>query len=227
MQERASPPRAATDLDDEPSLTPENSAFVAFAGRLGHDLNNLLSTIIGSLGLLREDVSGNGDEQIRQLMDDALSASRECADLVDRLMAAAGKQMLHPQRVAANEVIERLIPLLKQTLPENIQLQVSLDPDLPPIQADPDRLEAAIIAAGGELIITADHGNCEVMWDETADSAHTAHTTNQVPCIWVSANSANNRLADGGLADLAPTLLALLSLEPSSSMTGTSLLRYE
>ena len=89
------------------------------------------------------------------------------------------------------------------------------------------RLEAAIIAAGGELIITADHGNCEVMWDETADSAHTAHTTNQVPCIWVSANSANNRLADGGLADLAPTLLALLSLEPSSSMTGTSLLRYE
>lgn len=146
MQERASPPRAATDLDDEPRLTPEDSAFVAFAGRLGHDLNNLLSTIIGSLGLLREDLAGNGDEQIRQLMDDALSASRDCADLVDRLMAAAGKQLLHPQRVAANEVIERLIPLLKQTLPENIQLQVSLDPDLPPIQADPDRLEAAIIA---------------------------------------------------------------------------------
>ncbi len=91
------------------------------------------------------------------------------------------------------------------------------------------RLEAAIISAGGELIITADHGNCEVMWDEAANSAHTAHTTNQVPCIWVSADSRNpgRGLADGGLADLAPTLLALLSLEPSRSMTGKSLLRYE
>jgi len=91
------------------------------------------------------------------------------------------------------------------------------------------RLEAAIISAGGELIITADHGNCEVMWDEAANSAHTAHTTNQVPCIWVSADSENpgRGLSDGGLADLAPTLLALLSLEPSHSMTGKSLLRYE
>lgn len=151
MQERASPGRAATGFGDAPRLTPENPAFVAFAGRLGHDLNNLLSTIIGSLGLLREDLAGNGDEEIRMLMDDALSASRECADFVDRLMAAAGKQLLHPQRVAANEVIERLIPLLKQTLPENIELQTSLEPDLPTIQVDPDRLEAAII----DLVVNA------------------------------------------------------------------------
>jgi len=88
------------------------------------------------------------------------------------------------------------------------------------------RLEKAMIAAGGELIITADHGNCEVMWDEDAQSAHTAHTTNQVPCIWVSAHKQQaDRIADGGLADLAPTLLALLSLEPSAAMSGKSLLR--
>ena len=88
------------------------------------------------------------------------------------------------------------------------------------------QLETAILAAGGELIITADHGNCEVMWDEAAQSAHTAHTTNQVPCIWVSAHRGEaDMLADGGLSDLAPTLLTLLSLTPSDAMSGKSLLR--
>jgi signal transduction histidine kinase len=156
MQERASPtgtqPESPPDgIAEGPQLNPGNPTFVAFAGRLGHDLNNLLSTVIGSLGLLREDSAGSSDPETRQLLDDALSAGRECADLVDRLMAAAGKQLLRPQRVAVNDIIEQLATLLEQTLPANIGLQVSMEPDLPDVDLDPDRFEAAIM----DLVVNA------------------------------------------------------------------------
>ena len=173
MQERASPtdPESDTPMEgigEGPQLVPGNATFVAFAGRLGHDLNNLLSTIIGSLGLLREDGAGSPDAETLQLIDDALSAGRECADLVDRLMASAGKQLLRPRRVGINDIIERLVPLLSQTLPENIDLQVSMEPGLPELEMDPDRFEAAIMdlvvnareamPSGGTLIIRSGIG---------------------------------------------------------------------
>jgi len=137
--------------DASPRLAPGDDAFVEFAGRLGHDLNNLLSTVIGSLGLIREDGLAQSDHEGRQFADDALSASRECADLVDRLMTAAGKQLLKPQRVDVNSIIERLVPILKQTLPTSIDMQVSLEPGLPDLEVDPDRLEAAIL----DLVVNA------------------------------------------------------------------------
>jgi 2,3-bisphosphoglycerate-independent phosphoglycerate mutase len=76
------------------------------------------------------------------------------------------------------------------------------------------------------MLVTADHGNCEVMWDEAAGCAHTAHTTNQVPCILVQDPACADPivLADGSLADLAPTLLDLMGLEAPEVMTGRSLL---
>ena len=143
------------EVTDKPALAPRlepgDATFVDFAGRLGHDLNNLLSTVIGSLGLIHEEGLADSDHEGRQLADDALSASRECADLVDRLMTAAGKQRLRPQRIAVNSIIQRLEPLLTRTLPDTIDLQVSLDPELPAVSLDPDRLEAAIL----DLVVNA------------------------------------------------------------------------
>ena len=72
------------------------------------------------------------------------------------------------------------------------------------------------------MIVTADHGNCELMWDDAANSPHTAHTTNLVPVILVGA-PAGTRLRDGRLADLAPTLLDLMGLAPPATMTGRPL----
>lgn len=159
---------APTRLDHTPRLEPGDSTFEDFAGRLGHDLNNLLSTVIGSLGLIHEESPADPQDERRLLAEDALSASRECADLVDRLMTAAGKQLLRPQRVAVNSVIRRLLPLLTQTLPDTIELQVSLHPHLPDLYVDPDRLEAAILdlvvnareamPRGGELAISSSVG---------------------------------------------------------------------
>ena len=81
----------------------------------------------------------------------------------------------------------------------------------------------SLLALGGKAIVTADHGNCELM--RNADgSPNTAHTTNLVHCIYVAANAGEYRMKDGILADIAPTLLELLGLEKPSAMTGHSLL---
>ena len=86
------------------------------------------------------------------------------------------------------------------------------------------RIAAAITAAGGRLLVTADHGNAELMRDPATGGAHTAHTTNPVPVLLHNA-PAGTKLADGRLADLAPTLLALLGVPQPRAMTGQSLLR--
>ncbi|MEQ9639633.1 MAG: 2,3-bisphosphoglycerate-independent phosphoglycerate mutase [Alphaproteobacteria bacterium] len=82
------------------------------------------------------------------------------------------------------------------------------------------RLEAALGDVGGVMLVTADHGNIEQMND--AGGPHTAHTTNPVPLVMVGA--AAGGLADGRLADLAPTLLTLMGLPVPAAMTGHSLL---
>ncbi len=82
----------------------------------------------------------------------------------------------------------------------------------------------AIAEAGGAMLVTADHGNCELMLDPETGGPHTSHTTNVVPLI-LAGGPQGARLQDGGrLADLAPTLLALMGVAQPSEMTGRSLL---
>jgi len=86
------------------------------------------------------------------------------------------------------------------------------------------RLVAAINAAGGHVLLCADHGNADDMG--TAEDPHTAHTTNPVPFVYLSPDgtAAGKTARDGGtLADLAPTMLALLGIEQPAAMTGQSL----
>jgi 2,3-bisphosphoglycerate-independent phosphoglycerate mutase len=81
----------------------------------------------------------------------------------------------------------------------------------------------AIAAMGGALLVTADHGNAELMRDPNTGGPHTAHTTHVVPVMLVG-GPAGAVLREGRLADIAPTLLALLGLEQPAAMTGRSLL---
>ena len=80
----------------------------------------------------------------------------------------------------------------------------------------------AIEAMGGNLLVTADHGNCELMRDPGTGGPHTAHTTNPVPVFL--AGRPGVTLHDGRLADLAPTLLELLGVAQPPEMTGRSLI---
>ena len=79
---------------------------------------------------------------------------------------------------------------------------------------------------GGSIIVTADHGNCEKMWEDATGVPHTAHTLNKVPLILAdySSTGSEHKLRSGRLADLAPTLLQLLGVEQPKEMTGESLI---
>ncbi len=85
------------------------------------------------------------------------------------------------------------------------------------------RVVEALERAGGAMVVTADHGNCELMVDPGTGGPHTAHTLNPVPVILFKGPE-GARLRDGRLADLAPTLLALMGLEAPPEMTGRSLM---
>ncbi|PLX89497.1 MAG: 2,3-bisphosphoglycerate-independent phosphoglycerate mutase [Desulfuromonas sp.] len=86
-----------------------------------------------------------------------------------------------------------------------------------------DQVVKAILAVDGQLLITADHGNCEKMTDDQG-GIHTAHTSNPVPLVLVGAAHRQAKLHNGILADLAPTILRLLGLSQPAEMTGTPLI---
>ncbi|MCP4394174.1 MAG: 2,3-bisphosphoglycerate-independent phosphoglycerate mutase [Alphaproteobacteria bacterium] len=86
------------------------------------------------------------------------------------------------------------------------------------------RLEKAIKNAGGTMLVTADHGNCEKMRDEITGEPYTAHTVGKVPAILVNAPNNITSINDGALCDIAPTLLELLGIGAPIEMTGKSIL---
>ncbi|MCG3857925.1 2,3-bisphosphoglycerate-independent phosphoglycerate mutase [Psychrobacter sp. Ps2] len=85
------------------------------------------------------------------------------------------------------------------------------------------RIESAVRAAGGDMLITADHGNCEQMQDYESGQVHTQHTTEHVPLIYVGEQKLQVRRG-GKLSDVAPTILSLMNIDAPAEMTGESLL---
>jgi 2,3-bisphosphoglycerate-independent phosphoglycerate mutase len=94
------------------------------------------------------------------------------------------------------------------------------------VDASLGRIADAIRKAGGALLVTADHGNCEMMRDPATGGPHTSHTTNPVPVVLLGARN-RGLVAEGRLADIAPTLLELMELPKPKEMTGRSLLRAD
>jgi 2,3-bisphosphoglycerate-independent phosphoglycerate mutase len=94
-----------------------------------------------------------------------------------------------------------------------------------------DRCLARVIRSaeeiGARLLVTADHGNCELMIDPATGGPHTAHTTNPVPFVVVEPDGDRPLRAGGALCDVGPTLLRMLGLEQPSEMTGVDLQQVE
>ena len=86
-----------------------------------------------------------------------------------------------------------------------------------------ERIVASAARAGARLLITADHGNCEMMIDPATGGPHTAHTTNPVPFLIVEDGVATPLRSGGALCDVGPTVLAMLGLEQPKEMTGRNL----
>jgi len=91
------------------------------------------------------------------------------------------------------------------------------------VDASLQRIVDALLAVGGRMLVTADHGNIEQMRDDDSGQPHTAHTTNKVPLVYVGGDKP---LIEGGsLSDLAPTMLAILGIKQPIEMTGKSLVK--
>jgi 2,3-bisphosphoglycerate-independent phosphoglycerate mutase len=86
------------------------------------------------------------------------------------------------------------------------------------------RLFTAVEKRGGVLLLTADHGNCEKMYDEATHGPHTAHTLDRVPVMIIGAGDTVTKLRDGKLADVAPTLLEIMQMPKPDVMDGQSLI---
>jgi 2,3-bisphosphoglycerate-independent phosphoglycerate mutase len=87
------------------------------------------------------------------------------------------------------------------------------------------RVVKAMQSIGGEVIITADHGNAEQMIDRVTHQAHTAHTLNPVPFLYIGRKA--KLTSDGALRDLAPSLLTMMGLPQPAEMTGHSLIQIQ
>ena len=86
------------------------------------------------------------------------------------------------------------------------------------------RIADLVLEQGGTLLITADHGNADMMIDPVSGEPFTQHTTNEVPFTLVSQKHRKTTLHPGILADIAPTILDLAGLEQPAAMTGRSLI---
>ncbi len=88
------------------------------------------------------------------------------------------------------------------------------------------RVIDAVMASGGEALITADHGNCEQMQDYASNQPHTQHTTDLVPFIYIGQRQLQLQASGGKLADVAPTILALMGIPQPAEMTGNNLAHF-
>jgi 2,3-bisphosphoglycerate-independent phosphoglycerate mutase len=83
---------------------------------------------------------------------------------------------------------------------------------------------AAVAAQGGDLLVTADHGNVEMMRDPQTGQPHTSHTVGPVDLLYAGSRAVAQLRGGGALRDLAPTMLDLLGVAKPAEMTGSSLL---
>jgi PAS domain S-box-containing protein len=132
-------------------------------GGIAHDFNNLLTVILGNLRLLAEELPGNGDTELRELISDALSASQDGADLTQRLLSFARKQTLRPERIDVNALVRESRRFLTRITGDNIEVKLRLEPAALPILVDPQQLRSALLnltinsrdamPGGGQIVI--------------------------------------------------------------------------
>jgi len=113
--------------------------------RIGHDYNNLFGIVIGSMGVLKEELADKPElDSLNPIIDDAESAGREGAELIACLLACVGNQILRTTVVQPIGLFETIINQVKNTLAENVNLDVALMPNPPAIIADLEKLNVSI-----------------------------------------------------------------------------------
>jgi 2,3-bisphosphoglycerate-independent phosphoglycerate mutase len=138
-----------------------------------------------------------------------LKPEMSCPEVTDRLVGA----------IASNEFDFIVCNIANADMVGHTGIEAAAIQAAEAVDAALGRLEKAIVAAGGEMLISADHGNLEQMLDKNG-VPHTQHTVGPVPLVYVGRKA---KLHHGSLRDLAPTVLALMNLPQPPEMTGHSL----
>jgi PAS domain S-box-containing protein len=138
-------------------------AIGQLTGGIAHDINNLLTGILGSLHLMKRRIEEGRTGDLGRFMDAASASANRAAALTHRLLAFARRQSLDPQPLDVNALIGSMEELLHRTLGEQVQLETAFEPDLWPALADANQLESAVLnlsinardamADGGRLTI--------------------------------------------------------------------------
>ena len=110
---------------------------------IAHDFNNLLAVILGNLELVIEEVGDNTN--LRELIDDALSATQSGKELTHRLLAFGRRQTLHPQRIDVGELVKEILKFLERTLGEGVVIKHVSRGNLWPIEVDRNQLEMSLL----------------------------------------------------------------------------------
>src|SRR5262249_30856301 len=130
-------------LEEQLRQSQKMEAVGQLAGGVAHDFNNLLTAIIGYCNLVLED--GPEDSTIRSDLEEIRSAGERAASLTRQLLAFSRRQMLQPQLVDLNELIQQVQKLLRRLIGEDVELKTALAPDLWTIRVDPASLEQVLI----------------------------------------------------------------------------------
>jgi hypothetical protein len=131
------------ELQDQLRQAQKMEAIGRLAGGVAHDFNNLLTVIGGYAGLL--DASAALDATVREPAREIMAAAERAAGLTRQLLALSRRQLAKTVVVDLNAAARALEPMLRRTLPESIELELNLDPDLPPVEADPSQLDQILL----------------------------------------------------------------------------------
>jgi PAS domain S-box-containing protein len=136
-------------------------------GGIAHDFNNLLTIIMGNLVALAKEIGRDGDPDIRDELDDALSAARDGAHLTQRLLGLSRKQALEPRRIDLNRIVNELGRLLRRLLGSHVKLRINQSEETAMVFADASQLESTLLnlainardamPQGGTLTIDVTH----------------------------------------------------------------------
>ena len=236
------------DADLDRTVRPKLSAFVSlteYAADIECDVAYLPENLTNTLG---EVIQSKGGKQLRIAETEKyahvtffFSGGQE-SEFVgeDRILIPSPKVAtydLQPE-MSAPEVTAKLVEAIKSEKYDLIVCNYAngdmvghtgkMDAAIKAVEALHVALEqvtAAALEMGAEVLITADHGNVELMVDPETGGAVTSHTTFPVPLVYVANDVSNVTLGDGALADLAPTLLSILGIDVPTEMTGQSLIK--
>lgn len=227
------------------SLITTGAHMVAFS-QYGEGLDDLILALLPDVSVantLGDVLAANGKSQLRIAETEKYNHVTYFFDAERSIDFVAGEKVLiespkvatfdlQPE-MSAPEITSALLPKLAQfdvvvlnyangDMVGHTGIESAAIAAMETLDVQLSQLVPAVLELGGTILITADHGNSEQMWDEQNNAPMTSHTTNQVPFIVVS--NEEHAVRDGGLSDIAPTMLKMLGIEQPSEMTGQNLI---